>query len=44
MCRKSSDLHCQIILCVNSVRIRRFSSPYFPLFGLNMNLGKYGPQ
>ena len=41
--------------CVKSVRIRRFSGPYFPAFGLNMgiyseisvfspNSGKYGPE
>ena len=41
--------------CVKSVRIRRFSGPYFPAFGLNMekyrvsllfcpNTGKYGPE
>ena len=27
---------------VRSVRIRRFSGPYFPAFGLNT--GKYGPE
>ena len=38
--------------CVNSVRIRTYSGPYFPAFGLNTpylsifspNAGKYGPD
>ena len=38
--------------CVKSVSIWRFSSPYFPMFGLNTerysafssNAGKYGPK
>ena len=41
--------------CVKSVRIRSFSGPYFPAFGLNTeryqvflcihpNAGKYGPE
>ena len=38
--------------CVESVRIRSYSAPYFPAFGLNTerygvfspNAGKYGPQ
>ena len=28
--------------CVESVQIRSFSGPYFPVFGLNT--GKYGPE
>ena len=35
--------------CVESVRIRSYSGPYFPTFGLNVkkcgsNAGKYGPE
>ena len=38
--------------CVKSVRIRSYSGPYFPAFGLNteylsvfsQNAGKYGPE
>ena len=35
--------------CVKSVRIRSFSGPYFPIFGLNTerfspNAGKYGSE
>ena len=28
--------------CVNSVRIRSYSSPYFPVF--SPSAGKYGPE
>ena len=35
--------------CVESIRIRNYSGPYFPAFGLNTerfspNAGKYGPE
>ena len=30
-----SCLHCEILHCVKSVRIRSYSGPIFPAFGLN---------
>ena len=41
--------HSNISHCVKSVRIRSYSGPYFPAFGLNTetfspNAGKYGPE
>ena len=52
--RPSSLLRKNEARCVKSVRIRSFSGPYFPAFGMNTktpyfsvfspNAGKYGPQ
>ena len=31
--------------CIKRVRIRSYSGPYFPAFGVNTgNAGKYGPE
>ena len=54
--RSSSDLEknhsLNLLHCVKSVRIRSYSGPHFPTFGLNTerysvfspNTGKYGPE